>query len=756
MRKFKFLSMAAIAAMMLGACSDDKISDGPDSPNGPGTETQDGVYFTINIDLPNSRGSRSQTVNPGENGSTSNDGVEIGKDRENTVESAIIVLAEADETVNAGINNFIAAAMVNEDGLNAGENNTKYVVKSKFTKTQLSAFYSSIKTDEDADPTQAAPLKANIFVFCNPTKQLIDKIFGTEDKEGTDGAKVGSNEWVNYVADIDAKEGKNIIWNDNAFLMTNALIAKREIPGSLILWNYYTSQDNPFKLSENNSQVGINNGNSNSRGNIKVERASARFDFRDASPLKKFEYNVIYLDADKKEIPLVNVVLGKMALVNFNKKFYFLPHTVGAATNDGQTAVINTESILNGICQPEEKWSYNNLGGVISPYGNYVLDAEWEWKNDTYTAFKEGVTPPATYPFDTHFSYPFFNNDGTIDNTKTDRWLTSLCVDVVADSKEDDNTWTTEGKTDKGYKIWKYAPENTIPSVNGQINSLSTGVVFKAKMKATSDALNSTDEDTRALANKINNTDKTLSNSYTDDILYAFGGRIFRTWENVRKAAIEAAAPKITWIIDDEKTGAGHWELSEINRTNSLYKAVFGDDGGCGNFKFTYVEKDANGNVITDKDGNPIKHEGVIADTKPTLENTANAAWTAWANDGKKPEGALKEAFKTAVTKAEFTIYQSSYDEELGGWGYYCYYYYWNRHNDNLNNGVMGPMEFAVVRNNVYKLAVTKISRLGHPRISENDPDKPTPGRPDEKEDVYLTVTAQVLPWVVRVNNIEF
>ena len=82
--------------------------------------------------------------------------------------------------------------------------------------------------------------------------------------------------------------------------MTNALIAEREIPGSLILWNYYLSRTIHFKLSENNSQVGINNGNSNSRGNIKVERASARFDFRDASPLKKFEYNVIYLDADKK------------------------------------------------------------------------------------------------------------------------------------------------------------------------------------------------------------------------------------------------------------------------------------------------------------------------------------------------------------------------------------------------------------------------------------------------------------------------
>ena len=68
----------------------------------------------------------------------------------------------------------------------------------------------------------------------------------------------------------------------------------------------------------------------------------------------------------------------------------------------------------------------------------------------------------------------------------------------------------------------------------------------------------------------------------------------------------------------------------------------------------------------------------------------------------------------------------------------------------------MGPMEFATVRNNVYKLAITKVSRLGHPRISENDPNPPTPNTPDESEDVYLTVTTEVLPWVVRVNNIEF
>ena len=107
------------------------------------------------------------------------------------------------------------------------------------------------------------------------------------------------------------------------------------------------------------------------------------------------------------------------------------------------------------------------------------------------------------------------------------------------------------------------------------------------------------------------------------------------------------------------------------------------------------------------------------------------------------------------MTGAGFAIYQRSQDNREG-WGYYCYYYYWNRHNDNGRNGIMGPMEFAVVRNNVYKLAVTNIARLGHPRISQNDPDKPKPDTKDESSDIYLTVDSEVVPWTVRVNNIEF
>lgn len=84
---------------------------------------------------------------------------------------------------------------------------------------------------------------------------------------------------------------------------------------------------------------------------------------------------------------------------------------------------------------------------------------------------------------------------------------------------------------------------------------------------------------------------------------------------------------------------------------------------------------------------------------------------------------------------------------------YYCYYYYWNRHNDNTDSEEMGNMEFQVVRNNVYKLCVTKVTGLGVPGT-----DTPDPGTPDEEKttEANFMVEVNVIPWYVRVNDIEF
>ena len=139
------------------------------------------------------------------------------------------------------------------------------------------------------------------------------------------------------------------------------------------------------------------------------------------------------------------------------------------------------------------------------------------------------------------------------------------------------------------------------------------------------------------------------------------------------------------------------------------------------------------------------------AGTDPTLQAAYNQAATGVAADA-EPTGA-------AAAAAGFT----GYSPKNGT--YYVYYYYWNRHNDNLNPYKMGVMEFAVVRNNVYKLAVDKISRFGHPTPPdpsnpdpdpEPDPDPVDPDDPDESVNYYFNVTVKVLPWTVRINNIEF
>ena len=139
------------------------------------------------------------------------------------------------------------------------------------------------------------------------------------------------------------------------------------------------------------------------------------------------------------------------------------------------------------------------------------------------------------------------------------------------------------------------------------------------------------------------------------------------------------------------------------------------------------------------------------AGTDPTLQAAYNQAATGVAADA-EPTGA-------AAAAAGFTGYSAKDGK------YYNYYYYWNRHNDNLDNKLMGIMEFAVVRNNVYKLAVDKINRFGHPTPPdpsnpdpdpEPDPDPVDPDDPDESVNYYFNVTVKVLPWTVRINNIEF
>lgn len=84
-------------------------------------------------------------------------------------------------------------------------------------------------------------------------------------------------------------------------------------------------------------------------------------------------------------------------------------------------------------------------------------------------------------------------------------------------------------------------------------------------------------------------------------------------------------------------------------------------------------------------------------------------------------------------------------------------YIYWIRHHDTTKNPIyMDPMEFGIVRNNIYDLIVKSVKGAGVPTFDPEDPSNPE--GPDTDDETYyeLEVELNVKPWIVRTQEIEF
>ncbi len=692
MRHYNKWLIGILAGVVCSACSNDTLA--PEGNGFQGT-TEDGVYFSLDIQLPDGKSTRSYT--DGDN--SSNNGVEVGTDKENNIAQVLLVLADKD-------NKYIASSLVMQDNLTfvtAGDKKA-YQALAKFNKTAINTYYGSEESLND-------PI-VRVFVYANPKTSLLEKFRGVEP---------GNTDWVNFkisLTDSEVSFTNSPIWATNigegSFIMTNVEMAERELPLTLDKWAPYTTKSHPFDLS------GINNPGladqidnlNNHRGTVKVHRMAARFDFKDGSPAdtEANTYSVLHEAAGENSNAdrgpaVVNVRLNKMVLVNASRDMYYLERT----SENGLPTGANF-----GILNPELPW-YVNANGVRPADrkpGNYVIGCNYDVFNTTASGLL------GTNDYTKYFYSPFFNNGKESDPNNPNesgvnpdnangeiRWkdFTSYIPDVLKGQ-----TGTSGGD----YHIWAYAAENTIPApVENQVNGYSTGVVFKGKLIGT-EASKNHGYGNMTLYEVLNHTgDFATENDGVDPIIYQFNGALYVSWDDIRDQAIK----------DSYNENTKQWD-----RLTPLYQAVFGNGGA-----------------------------GVNGDELEVDKNSPNFLWEAWDKVGRPNNSEQLAAFRKAATGKAIALYQPSLDDK-DGWGYYCYYYYWNRHNDNGNNGVMGDMEFAVVRNNVYKLAVTKLSQLGHPRIPENDPDNPTPDTPDEAEDLYITVTAEVLPWVVRINDIEF
>lgn len=627
---------------LLAGCSNDTLTD--DNSDGGLNGSKDAVYLNVSVQLPaGGVGARSNTNTPedGDYG-TSSGGTEVGKDYENNVNNILLVLASREDA-------YIAHGFVG--GISTENIGSKPVISTTATinKTKLASYYNAKRLSENEQ-------KIHVYVFCNPTLGLIEKM---------DGLSYGDVAWRDEVCQVtESKSGPNsnvTVWSSNSFLMSNASMATKQIPAELDDWSKFASALKPFDLSGNNDG-GINND-----GVIPVERSVARFDFKDGSSLGGNTYDILttVIDptTDKPESSGMRVQLIRMALVNMSKEFYYLRRV----SEDG---LGNTVSICG-----------------VETANNYVVDTDADLKKENplnYSVLRE------------HFNYPLFDDDKQINDNTREKWDDYLINNVLGRTEDNDEGW--KPTPEEGYHIWRYVTENTIPKDEvHQRNGISTGVVFKGKLLATVEL----EKKHEKLYKAINGVYKPVADGYTYKvegdsktypILFMFQDKIYVGW-------------------NDEVVSAARQEGSG----SPLYGAA----------------------KIDDEDGPHKLYQELVKAKGTSGEQEALAA------------------FRKAATAAGFTLYQASNDG-FSGVGYYFYYYYWNRHNDNGLPGTMGVMEFGVVRNNVYKLAVTEINRLGHPRITDNDPDPVDPEDPDEKGDVYLKVSVEVLPWVVRVNNIEF
>lgn len=596
-------------------------------------KSKDVVYVNVQVQLPTANINADNENNKTDSdGSTSNTAT---KEHENRVNSVLLVLADKDDK-------FIACG---EQASLTALNKAKGTIGTvqKIDKAALATYYKEDGTlDEGKD-------RIHIYAFCNPTNELKDLF-----KE-----HFMLKEWIHKTENITEDANGNIIrgetvWggkdHQHGFLMSTADRAsiEKSIPQKMEHWEKHTQKDTPFNFSGTNrqdpKQKEINN-----EGNIRVERAVARIDFKDGSKNGDQTYA---LGNDEGNATL-KVKLTKMALVNMSRDFYYLRRV----SDDGT----NADALVCGT-----EYSHG-------PQTNYVVDTDAAIKNGVTRNIDKG------YPFKDYFNFCLGNYEGGnwhIDATARSQWYTSLISKVIKNNG-------------KGYHTWRYVTENTIPGIEMQQNGITTGIVLKGQIMAT-------DKASRKLQDAIANA---KGDPAKDPILYSYANTLYVTWEEVREKAFLA-----------EESGR-------------FYKAVFGN---------------------TPKNRLAIKSNGQAA-VYSADKTSPDYLWQKW-HEQNIDNKAFQADFRKAAKKTQFTLYQSSTDDYDAA-GYYCYYFCWSRHNDNQDNNVMGPMEFAIVRNHIYKLSVTGINRLGHPRISENDPTPITPDTPDEKDSHYLTLSVEVAPW---------
>ena len=682
---------------LIGLCAAAMVAScSDDAPrSGAGQEelpADAGVWFGMGVQLPADAGSRSQTTEGG--GSTG--GTEIGRSEENRIHRALVVFADKD-------NGFIAYTTASQGGISIGGGETASTSGNGSITPNADGVSASIIASLPASQLNtyySQKAGDDGILMDNQVKVYVFANYPLDLLEafkamGDEG--VGSTDWTDWSCEVSERSSDNEDLTDADNKNTAVLQVTSGLPMS----------------------------------NASVATAYIPKSIEDWLPFtdeeKPFEMSKVNTEGDKidNSFSSVNMTGGPVNLQRSVARFDFkdgsmnnFTYHVGIYGKGGNT--LDVELIRMNLVNMSKQFYYlqrvsNNghasgdgfmLCGRDLP-GNYVVDVAADLKcvHNTDATRTSGIGEKGE-PYSKYYNFCFGSGETAdqwkIDLAARDQWYRATPSEVAGQGA---NMNDATGE----YKIWRYVTENTIPGITQQKVALSTGIVFEGMLRKTAE------------------TPKDLADAIDEN--YFVDGDGNKVDKGVAGARLDHP---ILYMFD-----------------NVLY------------VKFTAVLAAAHATAPGD-----VLNNAVLIPNKVYAHSVAEY-YTAWQNAGGGQEAgeqgyAQFMEFKKAAVDAGITIYQWATDEYMGAGqtephkGYFCYYYYWNRHNDNGIPGVMGQMEFAVVRNNVYKISVDKIRRIGHPRRTENDPDPQTPDTPDEVSDVYLDVQVTTLPWVVRRNSVEF
>lgn len=716
MRKFKFFALA-FAAILFAGCSDDVI----DGKGGNTGTVGDGTpaYLTISFSANSGSSSRSTADDANNNGDQDGDAEDSGHSNagtaeENAVKTALIVVNPADGG-NTGFAKLYTTATTStsEDG--------------DFTLVdQTSGLY------HNTEPIQVAVGKYNVLVVINPVSELVP----SGAQEGITNANVVQdlyNKIINerylpnattYQALVDETIGEDGLmmasknWNDGS--AGSATDCSVELTSD-------NDEDNPATVT------------------IDVERVMSKITFRDTQ-----------IDGMKdKNIYPVTVHTGVGTAVTVRGAV--LDETTSDVEDDYRIVVLNkaedlaghevyalyekenpeSEAVLKGVygatktvhdtSDNEEIYEYNKL--------SIVADAD---------AYVEGTNYVGNASEDNNgLDFVMANmGDPTYWYVRLDGYaLVNLSKDVhyVRHTIDGANNITTFGTLNGSNYLYttNWIAKNTaeFTTEDGEVvfSNCDPNDWFYNTLAAVSDDSNKLTFDASGAITNSDYYQAFPTGSYSNDGAVEGNGVI---------AGTNPPSGQHTEPLDN----IGHFLTYCFENSTDISHQMHGISTGISFVARMYTDKDCT---------QPVERLYQYAGQKFTSLKSIQDAFGA---------SRMSSAFNDLVTKEESeTIIKDDLtalakNTTTGGENItiyndnICYYYTTEiKHFDNGDNAVLGNMEFAIMRNNIYSLSVSDINEIGDPIVD------PTPNVPDETvKRANLNVQVRILPWIVRYNDIEF